>query len=286
MLKIKYLNEKTSYNISFKKIGSHIVQITGDFPVKEKGFICFRVENDEDSWDYSNYKTIYREIEGGVQFSDDGSVYSEPAIEVFFRAGNGGRLEGETCQQAKEYTSLIVPDPVPEDNYVFKGWEPEIPKSGKIDDSITFLAVFQYVPTLSEVKNAKRSEIGAAYEHILAQGFNAMLSTGEEHFPLTQTDITFLMGKQLEMAGNTAEQISYQDSEGHCKFYSREDMQIIVGSALQFANYQTTYRNNLLEWVEMCQTSEEVGRIVYGSNIPVEYQNDVYKSYLTLMEGK
>ena len=34
----------------------------------------------EDDWkpDYSKYNTLYKEINGGVQFSDDGSVYVAP----------------------------------------------------------------------------------------------------------------------------------------------------------------------------------------------------------------
>lgn len=78
MLNLKYVGEKNAYEIEFKKINPHIVQITGDFPVKTKGFVCFRDDMEEDSWDYKKYKTVCREIEGGAQFSDDGSVYVAP----------------------------------------------------------------------------------------------------------------------------------------------------------------------------------------------------------------
>ena len=58
-------------------MNQHILQITGDFPVKTKGFILSR-DGYNDNWDYSKFKTIYRTIEGGAQFSDDGSVYVAP----------------------------------------------------------------------------------------------------------------------------------------------------------------------------------------------------------------
>ena len=77
----KYVNEKTSYEVAFKRVNQHIVQITSvanDFPVKTKGFTCFRDGVEDDEWDYKRFKTVYRRIEGGVQFSDDGSVYVEP----------------------------------------------------------------------------------------------------------------------------------------------------------------------------------------------------------------
>lgn len=140
-----------------------------------------------------------------------------------------------------------------------------------------------YVPTLEEVKVVKKQEIMSAYKMVKAEGVDVEISTGKEHFPLTDEDVTFLMGKQFEIMSGNSDKISYQDSENHCKFYSRTDMQIIIQQALLFVNYQTTYRNNLCEWVEQCNTSEEVSAIYYGLEIPEEYQNEVYKSYLAQM---
>ena len=77
-MQLMYVGEKSKYDISFKKISTHCVQIIGDLPIKEKGFILFREDVESDPWDYKKYKTVYRKIEGGVQFSDDGSVYVAP----------------------------------------------------------------------------------------------------------------------------------------------------------------------------------------------------------------
>lgn len=77
MILLRYLNEKEKYLISFRTVSQNIVQIIGDFPVKTVGFTLSR-EGREDNWDYSGYTTVYREIDGGVQFSNDGSVYVEP----------------------------------------------------------------------------------------------------------------------------------------------------------------------------------------------------------------
>ena len=76
MLLLKYLNEQKEYQVSFELISTNIVQITGNFQIKTSGFTLSR-ENEEDDWDYSAYTTIYREIDGGAQFSNDGSVYVE-----------------------------------------------------------------------------------------------------------------------------------------------------------------------------------------------------------------
>ena len=188
------------------------------------------MENPEDPWDYQEYKTVYREITGGVQFSDDGSVYVAPP----------------------------EPKPTP---------EPE-----------------PYVPTLEEIKETKKQEIRIAYQAVKAAGVDIELSTGIEHFPLSEEEVTFLMGKQVELASGNGGNISYQDADSKCKFYSAEDMQKIIDEAFRFVSWQTTYRNTLWEWVDACETKEEVEAVAYGNDIPEQYQNDVFKSYLAQME--
>ena len=77
MLKLKYLDSNKTYDVSFFVVTDNIVEIIGDFPIQTTGFTLSRSECD-DNWDYSNFTTIYRKIENGVQFSNDGSVYVAP----------------------------------------------------------------------------------------------------------------------------------------------------------------------------------------------------------------
>ena len=231
MILLRYSGEKANYAVNFTRISKHVLQVKGDFPAKSKGFILYRMENPEDPWDYQEYKTVYREITGGVQFSDDGSVYVAPP----------------------------EPKPTP---------EPE-----------------PYVPTLEEIKETKKQEIRIAYQAVKAAGVEIELSTGKEQFPLSDEDVVFLYGKQVELATGKREAVSYQDAANRCKFYPAEDMQKIIEEAFQFVSYQTTYRNTLWEWVDECTTKEEVEDIAYGCAIPEQYQNDVFKSYLAQMEG-
>lgn len=77
MLNMTYIGQSKKYPISFKTISKNVVQIAGDFPVRTSGFTLSR-GGKEDNWDYSGYTTVYREIDGGVQFSNDGSVWVEP----------------------------------------------------------------------------------------------------------------------------------------------------------------------------------------------------------------
>ena len=76
---LKYKNEETTYYVEFKKISKNIVEIKGDFPIKDVGFTLSR-EDKNDNWDYLLYTTVYKKNEGGAQFSNDESVYVEPVI--------------------------------------------------------------------------------------------------------------------------------------------------------------------------------------------------------------
>lgn len=76
MLIMQYINSNEIYDVNFKIISPNIVELTGDFPIKTDGFILSREEY-EDNWDYSDYTTVYGEIENGVHFSNDGSVRPE-----------------------------------------------------------------------------------------------------------------------------------------------------------------------------------------------------------------
>lgn len=76
MLNINYIGDNATYPINFNLISDNIVELKGDFPIRTDGFTLSRPEHD-DNWDYSAYTTVYREIDGGAQFSNDGSVYTE-----------------------------------------------------------------------------------------------------------------------------------------------------------------------------------------------------------------
>lgn len=230
MLHLTYVGEEGKHAVDFEPINDHVVQLTGDIPVKGNGFTLSRIDSD-DAWDYTAYRTVYKLIDGGVQYSNDGSVYVAP------------------------------PEPEPE-----PGPAP-------------------YEPTLEEVKEDKKQMIHLMYQEVTAQGIDVELSTGRQHFPLGSEDITFLMGKRFELESGAAE-VSYQDSNNRCMFLSSEDMLAIITAALTFINVQTTYRNNLCEWVDQCKTIEEIEAVYYGADIPPEYQNEVYKRHMQQQGGK
>lgn len=143
MLSFQYINDTKTYNVSFEKLDKNHVKILGDIPVRTNGFILGRIgEPKAFTGDYSEYTTVYKEIDGGVIFSNDGSKYVEPVPIVNFYTNGGGTLDGAIMQEVSAYEDLIVPTPIPNENYEFTDWSPEIPLSGKITKDTSFNAIF------------------------------------------------------------------------------------------------------------------------------------------------
>lgn len=285
MLELKYIGESISYPISFRNLSETICQITGDFPVKAGGFTLSRIEKD-DAWDYSGYATVYRQIEGGAEFSNDGSVF---VPQITFSAGAGGALTGETTQEAYNYEDLRIPTPEPEENYVFSGWEPEIPASGEISDDQRFRAVFEYISPLNEVQENKVAEMNAAMESAIAYGAEVQLSDGTtERFTLTDRDQISLIGLQVSAATLTDTQdvdpLTFPwhpaDESVHCKFYSQEDMQKISAAGFQYVLYHVTYFRDLRIYIRSLTDAESVQAVTYGTALPEAYQSEPLKAML------
>lgn len=80
MLNMNYIGDGTIYPVEFSIVSDNVIDLKGDFPVLTEGFILSRPGHD-DNWDYSAYTTVYRENDGGAQFSNDGSIYTPPEPE-------------------------------------------------------------------------------------------------------------------------------------------------------------------------------------------------------------
>lgn len=80
MSNILFMNRKTAAIGTVKKIGSNIIQILGDMAVNTSGFHLV-TDGGAVFGKYEDFTTLYREINGGFQLSNDGSVYVNPEPE-------------------------------------------------------------------------------------------------------------------------------------------------------------------------------------------------------------
>ena len=288
---VRFKGNPEVFQMHVKAIGDNMVQLYPPIPNVDvtAGFEMLTKEvNGKVYGDYLKYRTVYKkEEDGSIILSNDGSVWVEPVIVVKFATNGNGELVGETEQTVKTYEELIVPTVIPNENYEFVGWNPEIPKTGKVESNMTFTAQMEYVPTLEEIQSQKVSEMNDAQQVTIQQGMDIQLSDGHtEHFTLTDHDQTSLMGLQTLVAQGV-ESIPWHTSDQaeHCKYYSNADMAIITTKALQFVTYHVTYFRDLRIYIRALTDKEKVKTINYGMLIPVEYQSEVLKDYLRSLGG-
>ena len=126
---------------------------------------------------------------------------------------------------------------------------------------------------------SKKAEIATSCESTIFAGIDVELSTGTEHFSLTEKDQINLFGKQAQLSTG-AEKLEYHNDGQPCKYYSAADMMAIITAAMQFVSYHTTYCNSLFMWLKGCTKASEMAEIAYGAAVPSEYRSEVLNDYL------
>lgn len=139
--------------------------------------------------------------------------------------------------------------------------------------------------TLDYLKTAKTAEMSAACNKTITNGFDVMLSDGNTyHFSLTTQDQLNLITLS-SMIANGETQIPYHADDELCRFYSADDINIIIAAATQFKTYQVSYFNALKMYISSLKRKKTVAAVYYGMAIPEEYQSEVLKIMLASANG-
>ena len=139
--------------------------------------------------------------------------------------------------------------------------------------------------SLEDAKKLKYKEIAAACEQTIYEGVDVAVSTGTEHFSLTEKDQINLFGKKMQLLAGE-EKLEYHEDGRPCKYFSAEDMQKIVDRAMFFVSYNTTYCNAMNMWIKSAGKASDLEQIQWGAEVPKEFQNEVLKDYMkTIASG-
>lgn len=139
------------------------------------------------------------------------------------------------------------------------------------------------VITVDYVKSVKIAEMSNTCNKVITNGFDVVLRDGNSyHFSLTTQDQLNLITLS-SMVANGETQIPYHADGELCRFYSAEDINIIITTATQFKTYQISYFNALKAYIESLDDMNEIGAITYGVDIPAKYQSDVLKALIAGM---
>ena len=131
---------------------------------------------------------------------------------------------------------------------------------------------------LDDIKEAKIEEMSAKCNEVITNGFNVVLSDGENyHFSLTVQDQLNLITLSSIAASSDEDNIPYHADGGLCKYYSAKDIVTIVNSATAYKTYHVTYFNSLKSYISSLNDINSVLAITYGIEIPNEYQSDILK---------
>lgn len=131
----------------------------------------------------------------------------------------------------------------------------------------------------SELKSQKINEIINECQNIIYNGIFITLSNGQKyHFTFKKEDqinlltIFYLINSDPEITT-----FPYHSDDNLCEYFSKEDIQIIATTLMNFKTYHTTYCNSLKLWIQNLTSIdvEILNNIFYGIVIPEEYKSNV-----------
>lgn len=144
-------------------------------------------------------------------------------------------------------------------------------------DWITITDVIEIVGednALSVVMSAKLSEISNACNAVIVNGVDIKFGEETVHFNLSiedQSNINNLF-RVVELGGT---EYPYQADGGVCRIYTAAEIAAIYIAAQTLITTQTTYHNELKQYVQTLTSAEEVSAIQYGMALPEPYLTEM-----------
>lgn len=220
------------------------------------------------------YNTVYRTYVDNpliIELSNDGTTWKKPIPKVSFKTYNGSFEEGvELEQKVYNYEELAIPTPIPNENYKFIKWNPEIPTEGKIDTNKSFVAILEYAPTIEEVRNSKITNFSNICNSSIINGVDVKIGEDTKHFSYTEEDQVNLK-EIFDLAIQTNVPMFYHADGNSCELYTVEDIINIYTSATTNKMHHITYFNQIKMYINSLATVEEVNEIEYGYGLTGEY---------------
>lgn len=274
MINLQYINETEIYNVKINQVNKNIIRVIGNIPSKTNGFIILKNNTDKILGDYSDFTTIYRELDDGVEFSNNNTTYIKNLPRITFLANEGGILDGELIQDSLKYEDIIIPTPIPNDEYEFARWNPSIPDSGDIKSNQVFTAIFaNSIEMLEKLKELKINEFSEMCNAIIESGQEITLSDGNSvYFKYTQYD-QMNLETALNLSLTTKESIPFYDGDNNCHIYSLEDLITIYVSCKSYVTYMLTLDHQLEDMIKVMNTKEDIEALDFG----VEYLDEEHR---------
>lgn len=132
--------------------------------------------------------------------------------------------------------------------------------------------------TIDYVKDVKILEMSKVCKKVITEGFDIILNDGNNyHFSLTIEDQINLLNISNMMT--TDEKIIYHADGERCRYFSKEDMSMIINKANNFKTYHTTYFNCLKAYITTLRDFETIESITYGIDLPDKFNHVFLTNY-------
>lgn len=131
---------------------------------------------------------------------------------------------------------------------------------------------------LALIKERKIKEMNDTCQGVIFNGIDVQLSDGESHhFSLTEYDQLNLFKLETIARSGLVEVLPYHEDDKLCKYYPVVDIIAIADAATNYITYHTTYFNSIKPFIKSLSSIKAVTRVKYGTDIPEEFQSDVWK---------
>lgn len=150
------------------------------------------------------------------------------------------------------------------------------------EEEITDIVIEEDV-TVEYLRSAKISEMNHACKKSIESGVDVMLNDGNiYHFSLTTQDQLNLITLQSMIASGETN-IPYHADGELCRYYSVDDIAVVVDAATAHKTFHVTYFNSLKVYISSLDDIHDISAVRYGTEVPVEYQSDILKNLYASM---
>ena len=140
--------------------------------------------------------------------------------------------------------------------------------------------------TVDYVKTTKIAEMNFVCNKVIENGIDVMLSDGNVyHFSLTTQDqLNLITLQSMIVDGETM--IPYHADGELCRYYTVEDISVVMDAATAHKTFHVTYFNSLKVYINALTDMTEIASVQYGMDIPEEYQSDILKALYASLSGE
>lgn len=137
--------------------------------------------------------------------------------------------------------------------------------------------------SLSVVMSAKLAEISKTCNAVIENGVDIELGEESVHFNLDikdQSNINNLF-RVVELGGT---EFPYQADGGVCRIYTAAEIVEIYVATQTLITAQTTYHNELKQYVQALESAEDVSAVQYGMILPDPYLSEMNEKLMVAQE--